>query len=98
MFHRLLGGDTYSEIPIQENIQKCLSEADVWFKDNRLVVNASKSSTMVITTPNTLKNMVSPPTVTINGVTLPNCSSSKLLGLVIDNTLKWDKHIEYVCK
>ena len=83
---------------LEDNSKTCLSEAAAWFTANRLIVNPSKSSTMLITTPHMSKNVITPPVVTINNVPLPNCQFTKLLGVVIDSNLKWDKHIEYLCK
>ena len=34
----------------------------------------------------------------INGKPIEKCTSYKYLGIVIDDKLKWDKHINYICK
>ena len=81
---------------LQSNLQACLTEASGWFDANRLVVNENKSTTMVITSPRGL-NSITPLHIILNNNELPYCTSSKLLGVVIDNSLKWDKHIQYIC-
>ena len=68
------------------SVSNCLD----WFNSNRLVVNASKSSTMIITTPYNITNICKP---FINDATLEHNTSSKLLGIMIDQTLKWDTHV-----
>ena len=65
------------------SVSNCLD----WFNSNRLVVNASKSSTMIITTLYNITNICKP---FINDATLEHNTSSKLLGIMIDQTLKWD--------
>ena len=81
---------------LQSVLQACLTEASGWFDANRLVVNENKSTTMVITSPCGL-NAITPLHIILNNNELPYCMSSKLLGVVIDNSLKWDKHIQYIC-
>ena len=44
------------------------------------------------------KNVITHRVVIINNVSLQNSHFTKLLGVVIDSNLKWDKHIEYLCK
>ena len=68
------------------SVSNCLD----WFNSNRLVVNASKTSTMLITTPYNITNICKP---FINDATLEHNTSSKLLGIMIDQTLKWDTHV-----
>ena len=92
----MVHGNTTQEL--EDNSKQCLSEAAEWFTANRLIVNPSKSSTMLITTSHMSKNVITPPVVTIYNVPLPNCQFAKLLGVVIDSDVKWDKHIEYLCK
>ena len=81
---------------LQSVLQACLTEASAWFDANRLVVNENKSTTMVITSPCGL-NAITPLHIILNNNELPYCMCSKLLGVVIDNSLKWDKHIQYIC-
>ena len=81
---------------LQFNLQACLIEASGWFDANRLVVNENKSTTMVITSPRGLNSITSLHIIS-NINELPYYFSSKLVGVVVDNSLKWDKHIQYIC-
>ena len=83
---------------LQHNLQLSLNQATDWFNSNRLVVNASKSSTMIITTPDNITNICKPLALKINYATLEHNTSSKPLGIMIDQTLKWDTHVKYICK
>ena len=83
---------------LQHNLQLSLNQTADWFNSNRLVVNASKSSTMIITTPYNITNICKPLSLKINDATLEHNTSSKLLGIMIDQTLKWDTHVKYICK
>ena len=60
-----------------------LLKADSWFISNRLVVNASKSSFMYITTRQNTLN-ISNIKIKLDGQDLTQCSCTKLLGINID--------------
>ena len=80
------------------NLQASLNEAAAWFSANRLVVNGSKSSAMLISTPLVLKHSKNLIQVKVDDVVLPYNTSSKILGVVVDSNLKWDQHINHICK
>ena len=52
---------------------------------------------MIITTPYNITNIGKPLSLKINDATLEHNTSSKL-GIMIDQTLKWDTHVKYICK
>ena len=62
------------------NLQASLNEATAWFSANRLVVNGSKSSAMLISTPHVLKHNKNLIQVKVGDVVLPYNTSSKILG------------------
>ena len=72
-----------------------LLKADSWFISNRLVVNASKSSFMCITTRQNTLN-ISNIKIKLDGQDLTQCSCTKLLGINIDKHLTFDEHIKYI--
>ena len=80
------------------NLQASLNEAAAWFSANRLVVNGTKSSAMLISTPHVLKHNKNLIQVKVDDVVLPYNTSSKILGVVVDSNLKWDQHINHICK
>ena len=77
---------------LTRNCQASLNETAAWLSANRLVVNGSKSSGMLISTPHVLKHNKNLIQVKVDDVVLPYNTSSKILGVVVDSNLKWDQH------
>ena len=65
-----------------------------WFKTNNMIVNPNKFQSMIISSKKDLSKSV----LKINGVELTMESSVKLLGIVIENKLNFEKHISNICK
>ena len=86
-------GNTVAQM--EYNLQASLNEAAAWIRANRLVVNGSKSSAMLISTPHVLKHNENLIQVKVDDVVLPYNTSSKILG-VVDSNLKWDQHIYHM--
>ena len=86
-------GKTVDEL--QNNMQVALDSALKWFKENKLIVNLSKTNMMLIGT-NYKTKQLSNISVTVNNIELIKCDTAKLLGIIIDQNLTWDSHIEYL--
>ena len=70
-----------------------LKKLDIWFKVNKLSLNVGKTNYMVFgKTGSVLSNCH----IYINDVELEQVSSTKFLGVYIDNKLNWHKHILHV--
>ena len=63
----------------------------MWFKDNRLTVNSNKSSFTIFTTKYKRNNNEIPDTFDIL-----MSSSTKYLGVFIDEELNWNTHINHI--
>ena len=63
-----------------------------WFCANKLSLNAAKTQYMLIQ-PNTKTHNLSNHYLSINGVQLSQATSCKFLGITIDESLCWKKHI-----
>ena len=61
-----------------------------WFKDNQMKANADKCH-MLLSTSNEL-------TVKINEIQIKNSQLEKLLEITIDNNLKFEDHINNICR
>ena len=78
----------------QVNLQNDTNNVVEWLNNNRLNVNVSKSSCMVVNThPNS-----APFTLSINDTRLDNVDQFKYLGVQLTNTLSWNAHISYICR
>ena len=77
-------------------LQSSLLQANTWLNTNRLVVNASKSSFMLL---GNTKNSDCLQDIILNNVKLEHTiSSTKLLGLHIQTDFAWKEHITSVVK
>lgn len=71
-----------------------ISTAVQWFEDNRLSLNAKKTNYVIFQ--NRGKQAVDP-VVQVGELDVDRVSSCKYLGLILDEGLTWDDHIEYLC-
>jgi hypothetical protein len=75
-----------------------LNKLHIWFAANKLSVNVGKTNYMMFGTKNKLINGVYPKIV-LNGTELEKTSTSKFLGVTIDECLNWHAQIATVgCK
>ena len=81
---------------VQYKLQTGTDNALEWLKENRLLVNDNKSSTMLLGTRQRVSDLELK--INISDVILNMCSETKLLGVVLDNYLSWDRHIEMIYK
>ena len=67
-----------------------------WFYKSRLMLNRSKSYSMLITTNPMLMNAKL--NISIDGETISQVSTMKYLGIYIDSKLNWNNHINKLCR
>ena len=72
-----------------------------WLKSNKLALNSLKTEFMIIGTSHRLNKLDSLPESTpylilINGSYIRRVKQVKYLGLIVDDKLKWEEHIEYI--
>ena len=79
-------------------LNSCLIHVSNWFKENRLLINTSKSHFMVIGTQSRIKNINETITITLNEKPLDKITSTKLLGMIIDENLNFNQHIDFLIK
>jgi hypothetical protein len=91
---------TYREAAALLNI--ALFVVSIWLKANKVKLNVSKTKCLVIakstTQLNTLKEEAKNFPIQIEGETIECVDSIKYLGVIIDNLLKFDDHIDYIIK
>ena len=78
-------------IEIQEKLQIGTVKALQWLHNNRLLVKSNKSSCLLLGSQQRLNNLSL--NISISGVGLNMCTETKLLGIIIDNNLSWEKQI-----
>jgi hypothetical protein len=86
---------SYNQLIELVNIE--LESASDWFKANKLSLNLSKTNYIIFRSnkkqiPNNNNELI------IDNINIPQVSTSKFLGVYIDEHLKWKKHITEICK
>ena len=75
---------------IQSTLQEDVDCAVIWFRKKRLFVNPSKSSCLLVGTPQRTKHHSL--LIKINGIILEQVEFVQLLGIYIDCYLTWKHH------
>ena len=71
----------------------CLILVSYWFKENRLLINTSKSHFMVIGTQSRIKNINEIITINLNEKPLDEITSTQLVCMIIDKNLNFNQHM-----
>ena len=83
---------------IRSNMQDSLDQVSNWCENNHMVINPIKTKSMTIATRQKHQLSPLPLDLVLNGATIDQVSEHRLLGITIDNKLRWDSHINNVCK
>ena len=89
---------------VNSKMQNSLDIMKEWYDNNLLVINSSKSCTMLVTTRqreallNNSENVQSHIDLMLNGDHLNYVENCKYLGVEIDKNLSWCTHIQELCK
>lgn len=89
----IFNGKSYKELI--ENINHDLKILNEWFNDNHLKLNIKKTKIMLLKTKsdNDMNHFIG---INFNNELIKREDSIKYLGLIIDEKLNWDKHIENI--
>ena len=68
-----------------------------WLQANKLSLNTLKTEYMVLGTEQMLTQIGSIPKIKIGSSYLKRIVKTKSLGLIIDDNLRWEEHIDYIC-
>lgn len=90
-----VNGNSMTEI--EHKLQTCVNEAFKWFNSNKLLLNATKSNSMIIT-PFARKQEQLTNSITIEHNVIENIDNALYLGLLIDDKLTWSNQINRICK
>ena len=82
---------------IESVLNNELQALDKWMSHNKLLVNYNKTVSMLLGTRNMLSKCDAL-NLKIRDIRIDTVKHTKYLGINIDNELKWDVHIENMCK
>ena len=85
-------------VTIQQNLQISLNSTALWCKNNSMVINPVKTYSMLIATRQ--KHQLNPLYLNlyINQTSIKQVTKHRLLGVIIDNNLRWDAHVNNLTK
>jgi hypothetical protein len=66
-----------------------------WSSVNNMKLNASKTNELCVCFPKLIPSFAP---ITIRGQEVAVVSEAKLFGVVLSDDLKWNRHIDYICK
>jgi hypothetical protein len=82
-----------NQVELKALLHKTLSDINLWFKVNLLSLNINKTYLLHFRTNNNIDNALE---INYMNKTVSNVPSVKFLGLLVDDTLSWDKHINQI--
>ena len=83
---------------LEENVNLDLQHLCCWLQANKLSLNAVKCKYMIIGSQYNLLHMNYIPDINILGHKIERVFYIDQLGVTIDDQLKWDKHVDKLCK
>ena len=83
---------------IRSNMQDSLDQVSNSCDNNHMVINPIKTKSMTIATRQKHELSSLPLGLVLNGVKIDQVSEHRPLGITMDNKLRWDSHINNVCK
>ncbi len=76
-------------------IQPAANQTIEWTENNLMETNTDKTKDMVIYYGK--RELIAPP-IMMNGYEIERVSTSKLLGVILNDTLTWRDHVDYICR
>ena len=83
---------------VQDSLQNCVTNVNDWYDYNKLSVNTKKSNVMLIGSQRSIRSNAVKLDINMSGNSLEQVSSTRYLGVHIDNMMKWDIHVQNICR
>jgi len=83
---------------IDDYLNKDLQSVNTWLSAYKLTLNLNKTEFLIITSRQMRVYLSANPSLTISNFLIEQVSSTKSLGVSIDENFSWNTHIETVCK
>ena len=84
---------------VERNLNQLAAEVSTWANINRMALNATKTKSMLVSSPQKLNTLLSQSlNVAVNDSKVEQVTEAKVLGVTFDHTLSWEGHVETLCK
>ena len=84
---------------VERNLNQLAAEVSAWANINRMALNATKTKSMLVSSPQKLNTLSSQSlNVAVNDSKVEQVTEAKVLGVTFDHTLSWEGHVETLCK
>ena len=100
---RLFADDTnifieHSDIKsLMANAKEIIEYLNSWFKTNKLTLNINKTNFIIFTSEYNRAKIDIPDTLQIENIIVNRITHTKYLGLIIDEKLSWNEHVNQLC-
>ena len=88
----LLVDNALTSVIVKDNAE--LSKLSLWFRVNRLSLNVKKTNFILFRTMN--KHMTQNVKIHIDGVDMSRVTTTKFVGVIINETLTWNDHMKLI--
>ena len=85
-------------VDLINKLNQDLNNVSNWMDENKLRIHPKKSKHMFVGSNYNIKNKVCNLPISINNVSVPRVSNQKCLGVILDEKLSWENHIDMTCK
>jgi len=76
------------------HLQNSATEAEIWATENNMSLNSKKTKDMVVCFSRDPPQL---PPIVLGGTDVERVQQIKLLGLIVTDDLKWQRHCDYLC-
>ena len=84
---------------VQQRLQGDINRIADWTSENRMVLNTSKTKTLLVTGQRLEKKIsIRALKIACNGSEIEQVTSQKLLGVTLDSHLNFNEHVNNLCK
>ena len=83
---------------VQTSLQEGLNDVSTWCDQNRMVIHPHKTKCMVLTTRQKHQRRPLTLNLTLGKTPVQQVREHRVLGVIIDEELKWQSHIDNMCK
>ena len=97
LVHKFVDDVTLTEILTNDDrslMQTACTELELWSQSNSMNINLRKTHEMILGTKAVVNSLVP---LQISGTDISRANSFKLLGIIVQNNLKWSEQVHYMC-